>query len=504
MMNPNPTTQAAPKMRANESPPDPPIDAAMALAHAQVNEKFPNPKRQKLNSLSAIGLGVNMNNSTTGGVGLVNAKGTTECLTTVRSSLSNSAFRSSTSSIASSPTTTTSSSLSRFLSNAVSNHLPPPPPQLQHHQHYNSISPSQGGGGSLGNQNNQQQQKPQERQWTIVKNTASQSMSSFTSSPTSSSSPSGGGAGQLNHLRISLQSSSSPSSSSSSTSLNTTNDPLKAKSVQQNSPLRKTESAPLRTTGEAQSPNDPVKSNPVRCSPKQFSSPQSQLKMSPLTTNAIATSSSVMNRSFSESSAVALSTVSSSSLSLSSSSPSSNPKSFQPSPTAPPTTTRITPTITPVVKDETAMKRETPRMPTPQRSIDSSSFQSSSKEPNNNKLIKSLSQPPQPQLVQQQLEQPVAASRTSPTAGLNHSQPQSSTQGSQTAPQVVQPAPRKSFACLRNLGSTCYINCIIQVMRYTPGFVLSIHKLHRQIEYLKSMVSVFLSLPTQVQNFGVK
>jgi ubiquitin C-terminal hydrolase len=44
----------------------------------------------------------------------------------------------------------------------------------------------------------------------------------------------------------------------------------------------------------------------------------------------------------------------------------------------------------------------------------------------------------------------------------------------------------KSFACLRNLGSTCYINCIVQVMRYTPGFVASIHRLSRQIDHLAS------------------
>jgi ubiquitin C-terminal hydrolase len=46
---------------------------------------------------------------------------------------------------------------------------------------------------------------------------------------------------------------------------------------------------------------------------------------------------------------------------------------------------------------------------------------------------------------------------------------------------------QQTFACLRNLGSTCYINCIIQVMRYTPGFVLSIHRLNKQIEHLKSL-----------------
>lgn len=45
-----------------------------------------------------------------------------------------------------------------------------------------------------------------------------------------------------------------------------------------------------------------------------------------------------------------------------------------------------------------------------------------------------------------------------------------------------------TFACLRNLGSTCYINCIIQVMRYTPGFVESIHRLNKQIDYLENLV----------------
>ncbi len=47
-----------------------------------------------------------------------------------------------------------------------------------------------------------------------------------------------------------------------------------------------------------------------------------------------------------------------------------------------------------------------------------------------------------------------------------------------------------TFACLRNLGSTCYINCIIQVMRYTPGFVASIHRLNKQIDYLESLVKL--------------
>lgn len=53
---------------------------------------------------------------------------------------------------------------------------------------------------------------------------------------------------------------------------------------------------------------------------------------------------------------------------------------------------------------------------------------------------------------------------------------------------LSQMASRSSFTCLRNLGSTCYINCIIQVMRYTPGFVLSIGRLNKQIEFLKSLV----------------
>ena len=43
-----------------------------------------------------------------------------------------------------------------------------------------------------------------------------------------------------------------------------------------------------------------------------------------------------------------------------------------------------------------------------------------------------------------------------------------------------------TFACLRNLGSTCYINCILQVMRYTPGFVISIHRLNMKINHLES------------------
>jgi len=43
-----------------------------------------------------------------------------------------------------------------------------------------------------------------------------------------------------------------------------------------------------------------------------------------------------------------------------------------------------------------------------------------------------------------------------------------------------------SFACLRNLGSTCYVNCIIQVMRYTPGFVISLHRLNKKINQLES------------------
>ena len=58
----------------------------------------------------------------------------------------------------------------------------------------------------------------------------------------------------------------------------------------------------------------------------------------------------------------------------------------------------------------------------------------------------------------------------------------------QSAPASANGATKKAFACLRNLGSTCYINCIIQVMRYTPGFVLSIHRLNKQIDYLRSLV----------------
>ena len=48
-----------------------------------------------------------------------------------------------------------------------------------------------------------------------------------------------------------------------------------------------------------------------------------------------------------------------------------------------------------------------------------------------------------------------------------------------------------AVACLRNLGSTCYINCIIQVIRYTPGFVSSIHRLNKQIENLESLVILY-------------
>lgn len=47
----------------------------------------------------------------------------------------------------------------------------------------------------------------------------------------------------------------------------------------------------------------------------------------------------------------------------------------------------------------------------------------------------------------------------------------------------------RQFTCLRNMGTTCYINCILQVLRYTPGFTQSIHRLHKKIEYLKLIVS---------------
>ena len=53
---------------------------------------------------------------------------------------------------------------------------------------------------------------------------------------------------------------------------------------------------------------------------------------------------------------------------------------------------------------------------------------------------------------------------------------------------------RKQFTCLRNLGSTCYINCIIQVIRYSPGFLISIQRLIKQIVYLKSLVSLLNEL----------
>ncbi len=59
---------------------------------------------------------------------------------------------------------------------------------------------------------------------------------------------------------------------------------------------------------------------------------------------------------------------------------------------------------------------------------------------------------------------------------------------------------KKSFACLRNLGSTCYINCIIQVMRYTPGFVLSIHRLNKQIDYLRSLNNKEIELEIMQNN----
>ena len=59
---------------------------------------------------------------------------------------------------------------------------------------------------------------------------------------------------------------------------------------------------------------------------------------------------------------------------------------------------------------------------------------------------------------------------------------------------------KKTFACLRNLGSTCYINCIIQVMRYTPGFVLSIHRLNKQIDYLRSLNNKEIELEIMQNN----
>lgn len=56
-------------------------------------------------------------------------------------------------------------------------------------------------------------------------------------------------------------------------------------------------------------------------------------------------------------------------------------------------------------------------------------------------------------------------------------------------PKIAQPAAGNlnTFASLRNLGSTCYINCIIQVMRYTPGFVASIHRLNKQLDNLEAL-----------------
>ena len=402
-MNPHPS--------ASESPPpehqvaDQPHNYASAVP--QMSDKFPHPKRQKLNSLSAVALG---------GDGVARpAKGVSgECLTTVRP---NSSFRSSPS-----PVSSSSASLSRFLSNHLAS--PPPPPQLKHHQLYAGNSPSSSA--TCFNQQ-QQQQPPHERQWTIVKNTASQctSYSSPSFLPNTTTSPSsGGGAGQL---RISLLSSPSSLRTAPANTLNC-DDPRNVRS----------------------SADKPA-----------FTSPQ-LLKASPLTTSGSSSGAVLNHRSFSESSTAAML------------SPVSHPtpppsKAYQQT-TSP--TARITPTITPVVKDETAVKHASappqPTSPSPhQRSLPDPP--QPSKEPN--RLMKSLSQPPQP-LVPQQHQQSMEQ-RTSPTL----SQP------------VVQQAPRKSFACLRNLGSTCYINCIIQVMRYTPGFVLSIHKLHRQIEYLKSMVS---------------
>ena len=60
-------------------------------------------------------------------------------------------------------------------------------------------------------------------------------------------------------------------------------------------------------------------------------------------------------------------------------------------------------------------------------------------------------------------------------------------------PKIAQPAAGNlnTFASLRNLGSTCYINCIIQVMRYTPGFVASIHRLNKQLDNLEALVNTF-------------
>lgn len=55
----------------------------------------------------------------------------------------------------------------------------------------------------------------------------------------------------------------------------------------------------------------------------------------------------------------------------------------------------------------------------------------------------------------------------------------------------AQPA-RSTFACLRNLGSTCYINCIIQVLRYTPGFASAIHRLAKNIQHFESLVLILI------------
>ena len=76
------------------------------------------------------------------------------------------------------------------------------------------------------------------------------------------------------------------------------------------------------------------------------------------------------------------------------------------------------------------------------------------------------------------------STRSSPTKFSRNS----SCSDLKTKKSLSQTSGRNSFTCLRNLGSTCYINCIIQVMRYTPGFVLSIGRLNNQIEFLKSLV----------------
>lgn len=60
----------------------------------------------------------------------------------------------------------------------------------------------------------------------------------------------------------------------------------------------------------------------------------------------------------------------------------------------------------------------------------------------------------------------------------------------QVATTAASGATLNTFASLRNLGSTCYINCIIQVMRYTPGFIASIHRLNKQLGHLESLVNL--------------